>query len=106
MKDTIRFVGSPDITEVIEKEVKYAAKSGRKPSHHTLRPTVIRQDAPSKSPGDITQARTILDSAMPDTVGFLMKPFRENYTWTKEEGVEIKKRIDEVKSTTVKVSEQ
>lgn len=104
MKDAIRFVGSPDITEVIEKTVKYAAKSGRKPSHHTLRPTVIQPDSPPKTPGDLTQVRTVLASAMPDTVDILLKPFRELHTWTADEGKEIKKRVEEIKSTTKEVS--
>jgi hypothetical protein len=113
--DAIRVAGSPDMTvSQIEHTVEYAEKSMRKPETFTLARTKIGADQEqkkepptvAKSPGDITQARTILDSAMPDTVDFLIKPFRDNYTWTSDEGKEIKKRIEEVKSTTVKVSEE
>ena len=62
-----------------------------------LAPQSKKSAEPAKEKGDIAQARSILESAHADTIDHLLPSLRE-FSWTKEEGVEIKRLAEDAKA--------
>lgn len=93
----------------IEKDTTVAlteSKTKRTPT--TVRKLVVSQhkvaDAPPKSPGDITKAVAAIKNCTPETVDATKAALWKLHTWTDPEVQDLKKAVEEVKSTTKEVS--